>query len=479
MLSIFGPTRSMCDRLPRRQILQAGGAGLLGLSLPQLLRAESETQPPASRVKSVIFLMLFGGPSQLETFDLKPDAPEQIRGPFRPIASRTPELLIGEHLPRTASVSDKFCVIRTMTHSFNDHSGGGHYLQTGKRWHIPIGGGFTPTPRDWPSIGSVVEYLHQQRFGLDDPLPAYMVLPNSLGRLQEAGQYPRPGEHAGWLGRRYNPLTTQIDKKSLTDNPYWRDCTDEELQFQIAGMDAREGINLDRFHARQTLLEQFNEQRTRLERLGMPTSYDVFRQRAFALVTSESARQALDIEREPAEARDRYGRHLFGQATLVARRLVEAGVRFVTVHYDCVDGYSWDSHRNSDDVKKHLLPTFDQAFAALLTDLDQRGLLSETLVVATGEMGRTPRANAQWGRDHWSTLFSNVIAGGGIRGGTVYGKSDKDAAYAIEKPVSPEDLAATIYHALGIPHELRLPSIDNRPTPIVDGGTPVEALWTG
>jgi hypothetical protein len=297
--------------------------------------------------------------------------------------------------------------------------------------------------------------------------------------LQEAGQYPRPGEHAGWLGRRYNPLTTQIDKKSLTDNPYWRDCSDEELRFQIAGMDAREGISIDRFHARQTLLEQFNDQRSRLDRLGMPASYDIFRQRAFALVTSEQARQALDIQREPPESRDRYGRHLFGQATLVARRLVEAGVRFVTVHYDCVDGYSWDSHRNSDDVKKHLLPTFDQAFAALLTDLDQRGLLSETLVVATGEMGRTPRANAQWGRDHWSTLFSNVIAGGGIRGGSLYGKSDKDAAYAIEKPVSPEDLAATIYHALGIPHELRLPSIDNRPTPIVEGGTPVEALWTG
>jgi uncharacterized protein (DUF1501 family) len=162
----------------------------------------------------------------------------------------------------------------------------------------------------------------------------------------------------------------------------------------------------------------------------------------------------------------------------MARRLVEAGVRFVTVHYDCVDGYSWDSHRNSDDVKKRLLPTFDQAYSALIRDLDERGLLAETLVVATGEMGRTPRANAQWGRDHWSTLFPAVLAGGGVVGGRVYGKSDKDAAYPVEKPVSPEDLAATIYHALGISPELRVTNAENRPTPIVDGGTPVTALWS-
>jgi uncharacterized protein (DUF1501 family) len=202
-----------------------------------------------------------------------------------------------------------------------------------------------------------------------------------------------------------------------------------------------------------------------------------FRQRAYELVTSEKAKLALDIRQEPTEIRDRYGRHLFGQATLMARRLVEAGVRFVTVQYDCVDGYSWDSHRNSDDVGKHLLPTFDQAYSALISDLEQRSLLDDTLVVATGEMGRTPAANAQWGRDHWSTLFSTVLAGAGIPGGQVYGKSDKDAAYAIEKVVSPEDLAATIYHALGIDHEMRVNDFQNRPTPIVDGGKPVLQLW--
>jgi hypothetical protein len=477
MLNIVGSPRRTCGGHTRREILQAGGAGLLGLSLPRILAAESLSTQPAAKAKSVIFLMLFGGPSQLETFDLKPAAPEQIRGPFRPIACRTPDLLIGEHLPRTAAISDKFCVIRTMTHSFNDHSGGGHYLQTGKRWHVPIGGGFSPTPRDWPSMGSIVEYVDQRRLGLGRPLPSYMVVPNSLGRIEQAGQYPRPGEHAGWLGRRYNPLTTQVDKKSLEDNPYWRDCTDEELTFQIPGLSFLDGITLDRQQGRQSLLEQFDAELLRGDRLKKPAALDAFQQRALALVTSPKAREALDIRRESPAVRDRYGRHLFGQSCLMARRLVEAGVRFVTVHYDCVDGYSWDSHRNSDDVKKHLLPTFDQSYAALIGDLSERGLLAETFVLATGEMGRTPRANPQWGRDHWSTLFPAVLAGAGITGGSVYGKSDKDSAYALEKPVSPEDLAATIYHALGIDPELRVLDAQNRPTPIVEGGSPVTALW--
>lgn len=478
MLTIQGAAPRTCAGLGRRELLQAGGAGLLGLSLPGVLAAEEVVSELIPKAKSVIFMLLFGGPSQLETFDMKPQAPEQIRGPFKPIACRTPDLMICEHLPGMANISDKFNVIRTMSHTFNDHSGGAHYLQTGHRWHIPIGGGFTPTPRDWPSIGSIVEYVDQQRYGLANPLPSYMVVPNSLGRIEQQGQYPRPGEHAGWLGRRYNPLTTQIDRGPGDDNPYWRDCTDAELTFQIAGMVANEGITLDRLQERQSLLQQFDDQRRNAERLGNTAGYDAFQQRAFSLVTSEKTRSALNILSEPAALRDQYGRHLLGQASLMARRLVEAGVRFVTVHYECIDGYSWDSHRNSDDVKKHLLPTFDQAFSALVTDLDQRGLLDETLVIATGEMGRTPRANAAWGRDHWSTLFPTVLAGAGLPGGRVYGKSDKDAAYALDKPVSPEDLAATVYYALGIDPELRVLNPEKRPTNVVDEGTPVTALWS-
>ncbi|MFM8573813.1 MAG: DUF1501 domain-containing protein [Pirellula sp.] len=478
MLTILGSSQALGSSLGRRKILQAGSAGLFGIGLPEVLHLEaSASDSHEPRCKSVIMLFLFGGPSQLETFDMKPEAPDKIRGPYRPISSKNPDLRICEHLPRMADLADKYAVIRTMSHTFNDHSGGAHYLQTGKRWHVPIGGGFSPTPRDWPSMGSIVEYVDQQRLGLRRELPSYMVVPNSLGRLQEDGQYPRPGEHSGWLGQRYNPLTTRIDKKSKDDNPYWRNCTDEELNFRISGLDRRDELVLDRLESRQTLLSQLNRQMRRMDET-QDSELDVFRQRAFALATSNAARNALDIRKEPDSIRDLYGRHLFGQSTLMARRLIESGIRFVTVQYDCVDGYSWDSHRNSDDVGKHLLPTFDQACSALLVDLQQRGMLDETLVIAMGEMGRTPTANAQWGRDHWSTLFPAVIAGGGVRGGNLIGKSDKDAAYPIERPVSPEDLAATVYYALGIDPEMRVLDFQNRPTPIVDGGRPVLELWS-
>jgi hypothetical protein len=464
--------------MSRRTLLEAAGAGLFGLTVPGLLAAEAGASPVAPQARSVIFLFLFGGPSQLETFDLKPDAPERIRGPFRPIDSRTPGLRISEHLPRLAAISELFCVVRTMTHPFNDHSGAAHYLQTGKLWHVPIGGGFNPTPKDWPAMGAVVEYLVQHQPGdLERDLPSYAVVPNSLGRLQEAGQYLRPGEHAGWLGRRYNPLTTTVDKKDQSDNPYWRPCSDEELTFQIEGLAAGPGLRLDRMDRRTSLLDQFDAQRRVWDRAVPVRDFDQFRHRALGLVTSEKTRRALDIRQEPERIRDQYGRHLFGQSALVARRLVEAGVRFVTVHYDACDGYGWDSHVHSDDVKNYLMPTFDQGLAALLRDLHVRGLLTETLVVALGEMGRTPLANARWGRGHWSTLFPAVLAGAGMRGGTVYGSSDKDAAHVIDHPVSPESLAATIYHALGISPDLHLTDSLGRPVPIVAGGRPVLELF--
>ena len=476
MLSIYGKPHPNSG-LSRRQLLTAGGAGLLGLSLPQILAAESQSPKVGQgRAKSVIFLFLFGGPSQYETFDLKPDAPAEIRGPFLPIGCRTPGLLIGEHLPKLANVSDKFCVVRSMTHDFNDHSGGGHYIQTGRKWHVPVGGGFLATPEDWPSIGSVVEYLDQQTpGGLDRELPSYAVVPNWLGKLQESGQYRRPGQYAGWLGRSFNPLTTSVNKKNLNDNPYWRNCSDEELTFSLEGLSPE--VSLQTLQTRVSLLDQFEQSRQQLES-SQPYEQDPIRRRALALVTSDKTRSALDLQQEPAQLRDRYGRHLFGQSCLMARRLVEAGTRFVTVHYDCVDGYSWDSHRNSDDVKKHLLPTFDQACAALLGDLDDRGLLDDTLVVAIGEMGRTPKANSQWGRDHWSTLFPALLAGAGIQGGTTYGSSDRQGAYPKDHPVSPEDLAATLYWALGISPDIMLPDRLGRPTPMIDGGTPLKAIFS-
>ncbi|MBC8354673.1 MAG: DUF1501 domain-containing protein [Planctomycetes bacterium] len=479
MLNVLGRPARVCDGTTRRQVLQAGGAGLLGLSVPKLLQAEEELPFRNARAKSVIFLFCFGGPSQLETFDMKPDAPEEIRGPFKPVACRTPGLLISEPLSRCAAVSDKFAVIKTMTHDFNDHSGGGHYIQTGHRWQIPIGGGFNVTPNDWPAMGSVVKHFSQQvPNDSTREMSPYVVVPNFLGRLQDYRvQLRRPGETAGWLGRAFDPLNTRIDKKDAKDNPYWRDCADDELNYQIQGLEARADVTLDRLDQRKSLLQQLDDQRRLAEEYGSVQAYDKFRQQALELVTSEKTRNAFDIRKEPGKLRDQYGRNLFGQSTLVARRLVEAGARFVTVHYDCVDGYSWDSHQHSDDVQKHLLPGLDQALSSLLVDLDDRGLLDETLVVAMGEMGRTPKANAKWGRNHWSTLFPAVLAGAGIRGGMIYGETDKDAAYAVSNPVSPEDLAATIYHALGIDPEARIIDAQRRPVPIVDGGKPVLELF--
>lgn len=480
MLTINGLSRKTCSGtgLNRRELLQIGGAGLFGLSLPQLLEAEEVQRGnhfAGGRAKSVIFLFLFGGPSQLETFDMKPGAKREVRGPFQSIRSRTPGLEICEHLPRLAGLSDRYAVIRTMTHGYNDHSGAAHYLQTGRRWHVPIGGGFSATPKDWPSMGSVVEYLSQQEpGGMERDLASYVVLPNRLGRLQDGGRYVRPGEYGGWLGQAFNPMTTVIDKRDEKDNPYWRACADGELRFEIEGI--RPVIPVDRMVERAGLLDQFEAVRARLD-LGDGDALDRHRKRAMALIASDRTRGALQLLAESEALRDRYGRHLFGQSCLMARRLVEAGTRFVTVHYDCVDGYSWDSHRNSQDVRDHLLPTFDQACSALLQDLEERGLLEETLVVALGEMGRTPLPTPTWGRGHWSTCFPALVAGAGVRSGIVYGTSDKEAAQPVEKPVTPEDLAKTIYWALGVNPDLFLNDRENRPTPVVGSGRPLLDLF--
>ena len=480
MLNILGRPQRACDGWTRRQILQAGGAGLLGLSLPTLLAAEANQPADRARAKNVIFMFLFGGPSQLETFDLKPDAPSTIRGPFLPIASRTSGLKICEMMPRLAQISDKYCVIRTMTHPYNDHSSGAHYIQTGRPWQVPLGGGFNATEKDWPTYGSVVDYLDERAPSpAKRDMPGFVYLPNRLGHLQTySTRLDRPGQYAGWLGRGYDPLATAIRKRNDNDNPFFRDCTDEELDFSIQGLALNEGLSLDRLQRRRSLVEEFDLARRTVDSSRPETAYDQFRQRALSLVSSEKVRTALDIRRESATTRDRYGRHLFGQSTLLARRLVEAGTRFVSVAWDAPDGYSWDSHLNSTDVKNHLIPGLDQALSALLGDLDERGLLDETLVVCLGEMGRTPKANDNWGRNHWSTLFPAVLAGAGVRGGMVYGTTDKDAGYALDHPTSPEDLAATIFDRLGIDPEQRIFDAQRRPVPLVEGGRVIRDILT-
>ncbi|MFM2095323.1 MAG: hypothetical protein RIS70_2447 [Planctomycetota bacterium] len=481
MLTIQGRPRAVCDGVTRRDLLKIGGAGLLGASLPQLLAAEESGQTSSARAKSVIFLFLFGGPSQLETFDMKPEAPSTIRGPYKPIASRTPGMLVCEHLPKLAAMSDQYAVIRTLTHNQNDHNAC-HYIQTGHPMPPAERGParVNATEKDWPAFGSVVEYLDQQADQLRPidrrrDFPSYVYLPNPLGHIQG---YDRSGQYAGWLGRSYNALATSVPKKDAKDNPYFRTCDDAELSFRVPGAESRDGLTLDRLRNRVGLLEQFDESRREFDRLRKVREFDRIRERAVDLVTSEKMRAAFDIRQEDASLRDRYGRHLFGQSVLMGRRMIEAGARFVTVLWDCPDGYSWDSHQHSDDVGKHLLPGADQAVSALLEDLAQRGLLDETLVVCLGEMGRTPKPDtAQWGRGHWSYCFPALLAGGGIRGGALYGKSDKDAAYPLEHPVSPETLAATIFHALGIPTDTRIHDAFGRPVPVMENAQPLRELF--
>ncbi|MDA1214738.1 MAG: DUF1501 domain-containing protein, partial [Planctomycetota bacterium] len=422
MLTILGNQQQVCNGISRRAAIQAGGAGLLGLSLPKLLAAEQAgANFQNARAKRVMFLYLFGGPSQLETFDPKPDAPPKLRGPFKAIATRTPDLLFTEHLPRSAQISDKFCVIRSMTHAHNDHNAC-HYMMTGHKWTRSAENGQDVNARDtdWPSMGSVVEYLSVHDELRHRTFPDYVYLPNRLGHLQ-VPKYDRTGQYAGWLGSAYNALATDIRPENPKENLFLRDCTEKELDFRIKGLVPTSEITLDRLDRRRNLLDQFDAERGELDRSLRYSSYDKIRLQALELATSESIRTALDIRQESDELRAKYGYHLFGQSCLMGRRIIEAGSRFVTVAWDSTAGTDgWDSHTSSHHLEKFLVPGFDQAFTALLEDLEQSGLLDETLVVAVGEMGRTPTATGSWGRGHWSYVFPAILAGAGIRGGIAY-----------------------------------------------------------
>ncbi len=484
MLSIYGRPQRTCQGWSRREVLQAGGAGLFGTSLSPVLNAESSPGGRAGRAKSVLFLFLYGGPSQLETFDMKPEASSSIRGPYQPIASRTPDLAICEYLPQLAACSDKYAVIRTVGHPQNDHNGT-HYIQTGHPLPPANRGAANvdATDVDWPAFGSVIEYLDQKAAGGQPrSMPSYVYLPKRLGHF--AG-YDINGQYAGWLGPAYNGIATNIQKRAADDNPYFRDCTDEELDFRIQGLEPQPQLQLDRFARRESLRQQFDLERRRLEASASVRGYDSSRDQALSLLTSAEIAEAFDLRREPDQLRDQYGRNLFGQSVLLGRRLIEAGARFVTVAWDlAVRGDvmgSWDMHAGlTTMMKQHFLPGLDLSLTALLADLESRGLLDETLVVAIGEMGRTPKfenRGASDGRDHWSYCFPCILAGGGIRGGIAYGKSDKDAAWPIENAVTCEDLACTIYEALGIDPHRFIPDKLGRPVPLIDGGRALTQLF--
>ena len=459
---------SIPGRIPRRALIQAGALSALSLDLPiwyQMGRAaQAESLSDVSerpRAKACIFLFMWGGPAHQDVWDLKPNAPSEYRGEFRPIDTNVPGLQICEHLPLLAQRADKLALIRSMTHDDVDHTSATHFPLTGRA--TPRRGG--SLAEDWPSIGSVISKLGRGK----GPLPPFVsmmpVVPNGAPRFVEESH----GQGAGWLGPTLDPMRIDADGS--------------KPEYKVGDFDLLADVPETRSYRRRELLDAMDVRRrefgTDLRVEATRSHYD----RAFSLLSSRGAVDAFDLTREPMEVRERYGMNVHGQSVLQARRLVEAGVPFVTVFWpnDGLTNVSvyWDTHnRNFIDLKTRLCPVTDQAFSALLDDLQQRGMLDETLIVWTGEMGRTPRigqgvvggagAGAD-GRDHWPSCFTSVLAGGGIRGGTVHGSSDRFAAYPATFPTAPQDLAATIYHCLGVDPHLQLRDSLGRPLTICEG----------
>ncbi len=458
--------------LDRREILRAGTLGLFGLQLPTLLAgrqafADRAVVSPGStfgRAKACILLFMWGGPAHQDTWDLKPDAPAEVRGEFKPIATRVPGIQICEHFPRLAQRTDRMAIVRSLTHTDVNHTTATSYLLTGQP---PARG--AELRNDWPHMGGVLARLGRGR----EPLPPFVQmrpkLPNDVPRFVEQSH----GQTAGWLGQAYDPMTIDSDPS--------------QADYHVGDFSLQAEITARRLAGRQALLNQVDQQQRRFSDGTLGAMEDHYR-RAFNLLDSAAGRGAFDLSEEPEALRDRYGRNPHGQSVLQARRLVEHGVPLITVFWpnDGIKNVSvyWDTHsRNFIDLRERLMPVADQAFSALLDDLDQRGLLDETLVVWTGEFGRTPRigqrnsdagAGAD-GRDHWPGCFSAVLAGGGVRGGMVYGSSDRHAAYPASNAVQPVDLVATVYHAMGVDRELVLPDKQGRPLTICSGN-PIHSL---
>lgn len=419
----------------RREFLHVGSLTGLGLSLGGFFRLRSARADAKAfthfegTAKSVIHIWLPGGWAQQETFDPKPLSPLEYRGDFKAIDTKLTGVQFSEKLPKTAGIADRITVVRSMTHGEAAHERGTHNMFTGYR----------PSPAlTYPSFGSVVSH----ELGPRANLPPYVAIPT----------IPAPDAQAGYLGSGFGPFA--IGSDPANDN------------FTVRDLALPGGVDAGRFATRQRLRDTVGRHFQRLEDTAALSAMDSFYERAYALVNSPAAQAAFDIKAEPDKLRDEYGRNPAGQRMLLARRLVEAGVRFVTLSYG-----AWDMHQRIRDGITNTLPSFDQAFTALVTDLDQRGLLDSTLVMVSSEFGRTPRVNKDAGRDHWPKVFSVVLAGGGVKRGLVYGSSDAVAAEPQDNPLSIEDLATTVYHCLGIVADKELMAPGNRPIEIVDGGS--------
>jgi hypothetical protein len=434
-------TSARCDGVTRRDCVRFAGLSLFGLALPDLFRLRAvAARESTSRAKSCILLWLDGGPSHLEMFDLKPNAPAEVRGPFQPIATKVPGIQISELLPQSAAITDKIAIVRSLTSPLGEHGLANHYLLTG----------YKPSPvLQYPSYGSVLAHTRSEQ----SLLPTYIAIPEARSSLG-----------AGFLGNANEPFATGGDPS--------------KPGFQVRDLDFFPGVTEQRINRRREYLAEFDRAQAKIA--DNATNEPAFEQ-AFRLVTSQAAKKAFDLQAEAAEVRARYGPRMFGQSCLLARRLVEAGVPFVSVlntGWDTHDGLVLQLRDGYSGAKTGvgLLPTFDQAFAALITDLQDRGLLDETLVIAMGEFGRTPKLNNRAGRDHWPRVFSAVLAGGGIRGGQVIGSSDRVGESPADNPVTPGDLARTIYTLLGVDPDRELHTSDGRPVQINQGGKLIREL---
>ncbi len=466
MLRIASRSTKVCDGISRRELIRVGALSLFpGLTLPRLLQAES-SQPrrgQAGRAKSVILLNLFGGPSHVDTFDMKPAAPDGIRGEFRPIRTSVAGVQVCEHLPRTARLMHRATLIRTVTHRFNSHHP--YAVLSGFAGGKDGGGG--PSPTDHPSMGAVLQYLGRCR----NDAPGYVFMPAYPGYTQN----PRPGAHAGYLGRQYDPLFTLCNPRFERPGSFY-DPVVPIGESLLPGLDALPEMTVDRLDRRRSLVQQIDRGVARLIASRAMDGMTGFQRQALSLLMSSKTRDAFDLSREPVAMRQRYGRHLYGSSLLIARRLVEAGSTFIAVNWECgveTHGGHWDMHQNNFGMLRFNLPILDQIVAALLEDLDARGLLESTLVIVTGEMGRTPRINARAGRDHWPQCGFCLLFGGGVKSGMVHGASDGHGAYPKDYPVTPGDLVATIYSLLGVDPHTMVPDQLGRPIAITHGGRPI------
>jgi uncharacterized protein (DUF1501 family) len=468
MLRLTGPPLRTCDGWTRRDLLQAGGLAALGLTLPQLLARAGAAPADAGfgRARACLVVFLFGGPSQLDTFDLKPDAPAEFRGEFRPIATNVPGVRICEHLPRLARHADKFCLIRSMNHPHPRHGWGLYYALTGRRHNRPDLDA-PPTPDDFPGLGALVTRFARRR----GEIPPAVTLPRWNRFLDLPNDYA--GEKAGFLGSGNDPWLVKAGRDGQS--------------FPLDQLALPLDVPPARLAERRRLLAAVDRRIGRWGETG--SQYDAVQSRAYHLLSSRAVRRAFDLAQESDRLRDRYGRHPFGQGLLLSRRLIEAGSTLVQLnwHSDGSDVKSpfWDTHRdNFNALKNRLLPPVDVGLSALLQDLHERGLLESTLVLVMGEFGRTPRigqvvmndATDRAGRDHWPHAYSVLAAGGGVRGGLAYGASDARAAHVVDAPVEPPDLQATVLHALGIRPDTPISDRQGRPH-AASPGRPVTGLF--